>query len=123
MLPIDDALRIAREVADALQYAHAHGAMHRDLKPENILVSAGHAVVADFGIAKPIAAATQGGDAQTLGLTSTGMAIGTPAYMAPEQAVGDTGANHRADLSLERGRDAAADDRAVSTRAAVAVHS
>jgi len=100
-LPIADAARLMRELADALAYAHAHGVMHRDLKPENVLISAGHAVVADFGIAKAFAAATQAGDAPLAplaGLTSTGMSIGTPAYMAPEQVVGDATMNHRADL-------------------------
>jgi len=72
-LPIADAARLMRELADALAYAHAHGVMHRDLKPENVLLSAGHAVVADFGIAKAFAAATQAGDAPLAGLTSTGM--------------------------------------------------
>ncbi|HUG28469.1 MAG TPA: serine/threonine-protein kinase [Gemmatimonadales bacterium] len=81
-LPLEEALRIAREVGDALAHAHGQGIIHRDIKPENILLSAGHAVVADFGIARAIAAA---GDHQ---LTATGMAIGTPAYMSPEQAVG-----------------------------------
>jgi serine/threonine-protein kinase len=96
-LPLGDAVRLLRELADALAYAHAHGVMHRDLKPENVLLSAGHAVVADFGIAKAFAAATQNA-APLVGLTSTGVAIGTPAYMAPEQAVGDSTTNHRADL-------------------------
>jgi eukaryotic-like serine/threonine-protein kinase len=97
-LPIGDSVRLMRELADAMAYAHAHGVMHRDLKPENVLLSAGHAVVADFGIAKALAAATEGGDAPAAGLTSTGVAIGTPAYMAPEQAVGDATTDHRADL-------------------------
>ena len=81
-LPLDDALQIAREVADALSYAHSHDVVHRDIKPENILLESGHAVVADFGIARAITAA--GGET----LTGTGMAIGTPAYMSPEQAAG-----------------------------------
>lgn len=97
-LSVGGAVRLIRELADALAYAHARGVMHRDLKPENVLLSAGHAMVADFGIAKAIAAATEGRDAPASALTSTGMAVGTPAYMAPEQAVGDAGMNHRADL-------------------------
>ncbi|HEX7977336.1 MAG TPA: protein kinase [Gemmatimonadaceae bacterium] len=91
-LPIDDALRYAREVADALSYAHAHGVVHRDIKPENILIESGHAVVADFGIAKAVAAA----GATTI--TGTGVAIGTPAYMSPEQAAGGTDVDGRSDL-------------------------
>jgi len=81
-LPLDEALRITREVADALSYAHGRGVIHRDIKPENILFEAGHAVVADFGIAKAIQ------DAGADRLTETGLAIGTPAYMSPEQAAG-----------------------------------
>jgi serine/threonine-protein kinase len=91
-LPIDDALRITREVADALSYAHSRGVIHRDIKPENILLESGHAVVADFGIAKAISAA--GG--QTL--TQTGVAIGTPQYMSPEQASGESDLDGRSDL-------------------------
>ncbi len=79
-LPIDDALEIAKEVADALGYAHGRDVVHRDIKPENILLSGGHAVVADFGIARAVSAA--GGEE----LTRTGMAVGTPLYMSPEQA-------------------------------------
>jgi serine/threonine-protein kinase len=100
-LPLADAARLVRELADALAYAHARGIVHRDLKPENVLLSGGHAVVADFGIAKALAAATQGGTPRgTPGgaLTSAGVALGTPAYMAPEQAVGDAATDHRADL-------------------------
>src|ERR1041385_2022676 len=91
-LPVDDALRIAREVADALSYAHARGVIHRDIKPENILLESGHAVVADFGIAKAVRAA--GGEA----LTRTGMSIGTPSYMSPEQAAGEQDLDGRSDL-------------------------
>ena len=97
-LPITDAVRLLRELADALAYAHGRGVMHRDLKPENVLLSGGHAVVADFGIAKAIAAATDDRAGRGAKLTATGVAIGTPAYMAPEQTVGDFTTNHRADL-------------------------
>jgi tRNA A-37 threonylcarbamoyl transferase component Bud32/tetratricopeptide (TPR) repeat protein len=91
-LPLDDALEIAREVADALSYAHSQGVVHRDVKPENILFSAGHAVVADFGVARAISAAA------TAPRTATGLAIGTPLYMSPEQASGATELDGRADL-------------------------
>jgi len=91
-LPLDEALQIAREVADALGYAHRHQIIHRDIKPENILLESGHAVVADFGIAKAISTA---GSAQ---LTETGMAVGTPAYMSPEQAAGGQELDGRSDL-------------------------
>ena len=83
-LPLDEAITIAREVADALGYAHAHDVVHRDIKPENIMLSGGHAMVADFGIAKALT--TAGGEK----LTETGLALGTPYYMSPEQATGDT---------------------------------
>jgi serine/threonine-protein kinase len=91
-LPVRDALRIAREVADALQYAHAHGVIHRDIKPENILLESGHAVVADFGIAQAIDVAGKER------LTGTGVAIGTPAYMSPEQVAGEKDLDARSDL-------------------------
>ena len=81
-LPLDDAVQIAREVADALSHAHGRGVVHRDIKPENVLLAGGHARVADFGIAQ--AATTAGGTR----LTGTGLAIGTPGYMSPEQAQG-----------------------------------
>jgi len=85
MLPVDFAIRTALEVLDALGYAHSMGIVHRDIKPENIMLSGGHALVADFGIAR---AATEANSAQKL--TQTGTAIGTPVYMSPEQSVGET---------------------------------
>jgi hypothetical protein len=91
-LPLEDALRIAREVADALSAAHSHGLVHRDVKPENILLEGGHAVISDFGIARAITEA--GGDR----LTGTGVAIGTPEYMSPEQATGERTLDGRSDL-------------------------
>jgi len=91
-LPVGDALQIAREVAGALEYAHGLGVIHRDVKPENILLSGGHARLADFGIARAVTAA--GGER----LTSSGMAIGTPLYMSPEQAAGDAGVDARTDI-------------------------
>jgi len=91
-LPLEDALRITREVADALGYAHGLGVVHRDVKPENILFEAGHAIVADFGIARAVSSA---GGAK---LTETGLAVGTPAYMSPEQAAGDPALDSRSDI-------------------------
>jgi serine/threonine-protein kinase len=91
-LPIDDAVQITREVADALDYAHHHSVVHRDVKPENIMLAAGHARMADFGIARAITAA---GGTQ---LTATGIAVGTPAYMSPEQATGSLELDGRSDL-------------------------
>jgi serine/threonine-protein kinase len=92
-LPVSDAIRILHDIADALEYAHAQGVAHRDIKPENILLSGYHALVTDFGIAKALTAASD--DAA---VTTHGMAIGTPAYMAPEQASGDPTTDHRADI-------------------------
>ena len=116
-LPVDEATRLAREVASALAYAHRRGLVHRDIKPENVLLSDGHALVTDFGIAKAMAVAvgaangperdsakdpSMGGGAEVTRaptmLTAVGTAIGTPAYMAPEQGVGDPTSDHRADL-------------------------
>ncbi|HEU5050933.1 MAG TPA: protein kinase [Gemmatimonadales bacterium] len=91
-LPVGDALRIAREIADALAYAHRLGVIHRDIKPENVLLQGGHALVADFGIA--LAVQQAGGER----MTQSGMSIGTPQYMAPEQAMGDRAADHRVDI-------------------------
>ncbi len=95
-VPITEAISIVRDVARALSYAHAEGVVHRDIKPENILLSGDAAVVTDFGIAKALAASKTQAPGGTL--TKTGTSIGTPAYMAPEQAAGDSATDHRADL-------------------------
>jgi len=95
-LPIDDAISLLRDLARALAYAHGRGIVHRDIKPENVLLAQDYAVVTDFGVAKAL------NDAIMLGglspLTSTGVALGTPAYMAPEQSAADPGADHRVDI-------------------------
>jgi serine/threonine-protein kinase len=89
-LPVDDAVRIAREAAEALAYAHEQGVIHRDIKPENILLSAGHALVADFGIALAVRGHRT--------LTDPGVAVGTPGYMSPEQAIGERKLDARSDV-------------------------
>jgi len=94
-LPLSDTVRILREVASALAYAHQCGVVHRDIKPENVLLSHGSAVVTDFGVAKAIHAAQRKTDGA---LTSEGIAIGTPAYMSPEQSSGDPATDHRTDI-------------------------
>ena len=91
-LPLDDALRITREVADALSYAHGKNVVHRDIKPENILLESGHAMVADFGIARAVAASGKER------LTEAGLALGTPTYMSPEQAAGSGEVDARSDI-------------------------
>ncbi|HEU5039473.1 MAG TPA: serine/threonine-protein kinase, partial [Gemmatimonadales bacterium] len=91
-LPLGTALRVAREVAEALDYAHRHGVVHRDIKPENILLADGQAVVADFGIARPIDTGNE------TGITLAGVVVGTPAYVSPEQGAGSIRLDGRSDL-------------------------
>ncbi len=92
-IPVFEAIRIAMEVADALDYAHRHGILHRDIKPENILLHDGHALVADFGVALAL---TRAAGAERL--TATGLSVGTPQYMSPEQAAGEPDLDARTDV-------------------------
>ena len=90
-LPVDKSIEVALEVASALAYAHAHGVVHRDIKPENILFSTGHAIVADFGIARAVSEGQRS-------ITAVGIPLGTPPYMSPEQAQGLDNIDHRSDI-------------------------
>jgi serine/threonine-protein kinase len=92
-LPVGESIRLLRDVIDALSYAHANGVVHRDIKPDNVLVSGNHALVTDFGVSKALSTATGSSD-----ITSHGVALGTPAYMSPEQAAADPNIDTRADI-------------------------
>ena len=92
-LPVAEVVRLTGEIADALAKAHKAGVVHRDIKPENVLLADGHALVLDFGVAKALSDATG-----QPGLTTAGISLGTPAYMAPEQVAADPRMDHRADL-------------------------
>jgi eukaryotic-like serine/threonine-protein kinase len=94
-LPLAEVVSQLRDVARALAYAHEHGVVHRDIKPDNVLLTADSALVTDFGVAKAVSAATDAGQG---GITTLGVVLGTPAYMAPEQGAGDPATDHRADL-------------------------
>ena len=93
-LPVQEAAKILRDVLSALSYAHERGVVHRDIKPDNVLLTANHAVVTDFGLAKALSASTNPGSS----LTSVGVTLGTPAYMSPEQAAADPGTDYRTDI-------------------------
>ncbi|MEP6574612.1 MAG: serine/threonine-protein kinase, partial [Gemmatimonadota bacterium] len=92
-LPVTEAVRLLTEVVDALALAHEHGVVHRDIKPDNVMLSGRHALVMDFGVAKAISEAARGSSITTLGI-----AVGTPAYMSPEQAAADPHVDHRSDI-------------------------
>jgi serine/threonine protein kinase/tetratricopeptide (TPR) repeat protein len=92
-LPLDEGLRILGEVADALAFAHSRGVVHRDIKPENVMLTGGHALVSDFGVARAVNEGAMEGS-----ITTAGVAVGTPAYMAPEQVAADPAIDHRADI-------------------------
>jgi serine/threonine-protein kinase len=92
-MPVAETLALLIELADALSYAHGRAVIHRDIKPENVLLSGSHATLADFGVSRALTAAT--GDSR---LTTSGLVLGTPAYMAPEQISGDSGADTRGDI-------------------------
>lgn len=91
-IPLDEAVRLAREIGEALTYAHEQGFVHRDIKPDNIMLARGHALVADFGIARALSGVPD------VSLTSTGLSLGTPLYMSPEQALSDPGLNYQTDI-------------------------
>ncbi|HEU5171786.1 MAG TPA: protein kinase [Gemmatimonadales bacterium] len=97
-LPVAETVRLMRDVLDALAYAHEQGVLHRDIKPGNVMVSRHHALVTDFGVAKALSEAAGGPHGGTSGPTTPGVAMGTPAYMAPEQAAADPTIDHRADI-------------------------
>ena len=97
-LPVPEAIRLLRDVASALDYAHVQGVVHRDIKPDNVLITHRVAVVTDFGVAKALSASASGGQGHAPGLTTMGVTLGTPTYMAPEQASGDPSMDHRVDV-------------------------
>lgn len=97
-MPVTEAVRVLRQVASALSYAHKHGVVHRDIKPDNVMLAEDFALVTDFGVAKALSVSAEPGPGVSTGITSMGLALGTPAYMAPEQAVADPGVDFRADI-------------------------